>query len=62
MGVETAADLTNESWARIAKAKSRGLTHTLIMEAITSDKTWDEIKLKLCNANIHLYTLCFMDI
>ena len=36
------------------------------MEAINSEKTWDEIKdlhgLKLCNANIHMYTLCFMDI
>ena len=36
------------------------------MEAINSEKTLDEIKdllrLKLCNANIHTYTLCFMDI
>ena len=36
------------------------------MEAISSEKTWDEIKdllrLKLCNANIHTYTSCFMDI
>ena len=51
------------SWS---KAKSRGLTHTLIMEAINSEKSWDEIKdllrLKLCNANIHMYTLHFMEI
>ena len=64
--LETAADLTNESWAKLAKAKSRGLTHTLVMEAINSEKTWDEIKdllrLKLCNANIHTYTSCFMEI
>ena len=36
------------------------------MEAINCDKSLDEIKdllwLKLCNANIHTYTPCFMDI
>ena len=35
------------------------------MEAINSEKTWDEIKdllrFKLCNANIHTYTSHFMD-
>ena len=60
--IETAADLTNKSWAKLAKAKSRGLTHTLVTEAITSDKSWDEIKELLCNADIHTYTLCFMEI
>ena len=39
---------------------------TLVIEAISSEKTWDEIKdllrLKLCNASIHTYTLHFMDI
>ena len=64
--IETAADLTNESHAKLAKAKSRGLTHTLVMEAINCDKSWEEIKdllrLKLCNANIHTYTSHFMDI
>ena len=38
----------------------------LVMEAINSEKTWDDIKnflrLKLCNANIHTYTMHFMDI
>ena len=33
-GIETAADLTNESWAKLAKAKSRGLTCLLVTEAI----------------------------
>ena len=42
--IETAADLTSESRAKLAKAKSRGLTHTLVMEAIISEKTWDDIK------------------
>ena len=64
--LETAADLTSESWTKLAKAKSRGLTCTLVIEAINSAKPWDEIKdllrLKLCNVNIHTYTLSFMDI
>ena len=66
MDLETAADLTNESQAKLTKAKSRGPTHRLITKAINSEKTWDKIedllRLKLCNANIHMYTLCFMDI
>ena len=45
---------------------AKGLICRLGMEAINSEKTWDEIKdllrLKLCNANIHMYTSCFMDI
>ena len=66
MDIERAADLTTESQAKLAKAKSRGLTCTLVTEAINSGKSWEEIKdllwLKLCNANIHTYTLHFMDI
>ena len=30
MDIERAADLTSESQAKLAKAKSRGLTHTLV--------------------------------
>ena len=64
MDIETAADLTNESWAKLARAKSRGLT--LVTEAINSKKSWEEIKdllwFKLSNANIHTYTSHFMDI
>ena len=44
IGIETAADLTNESRAKLAKGKSRGLTHTLVTEDISVDKSWDEIK------------------
>ena len=59
-------ELSSESWAKLAKSKSRGLTHMLVMEAINSEKTWDEIedllRLILCNANIHTYTSCFMNI
>ena len=39
--IKTAADLINESRARLAKVKLRGLTCTLVTEAITSDKSWD---------------------
>ena len=60
------ADLTSESSAKLAKEKLRGLTCTLVTEAINSDKSWDEIKdllwLKLCNADIHTYTSNFMEI
>ena len=64
MDIETAADLTSESQAKLAKAKSRRLTLTLVTEAINSDMSWEEIKdllcLKLCNTDIHTYTLHFM--
>ena len=66
MDTETAADLTSKSRAKLTKAKSRGLMWTLVTEGITSNKSLDEIKdllwLKHCNANIHTYTSCFMEI
>ena len=43
-GIETAANLTSESRARLAKAKSWGLMHTLVTEAITLNKSWHKIK------------------
>ena len=42
--IETAADLTAESGTKLAQARSKGLTCTLIMETITSCKSWDDIK------------------
>ena len=36
--IETAADLTDESRTKWAQAKSKGLTHTLITEALTLGK------------------------
>ena len=42
--IETAEDLTSESRAKLIKAKSRGLMHTLVTESITLSKSWDEIK------------------
>ena len=65
MDIETAVHLTNKSQAKLIKAKSRGLAHALVTEAINSDKSWEEIKdllwLKLWNTNIHTYSLCFKD-
>ena len=55
--IETAADLSAESRAKLAQAKSKGLTYTLITEALTSGKCWNDIKeslhLKVCNCDIH---------
>ena len=65
MNIETTADLTNESQAKLVKTKSRGLIHTLVSEVINSEKSLEEIKglvrLILCNANIHTYASHFMD-
>ena len=64
--IETASELTGESRTELAQAKSRGLVKTLISEALTSQKTWEEIKDYLCfkisNADIHTSISCFMDI
>ena len=64
--IETAADLSAESRMKLAQAKSKGLTHTLITEALTLGKCWDDIKdilhLKLCNSDIHTLVSCFMEI
>ena len=63
---ETASELTGESRTKLAQAKSRGLVRTLISEALTSQKTWEEIKdslhLKISNADIHTSISHFMDI
>ena len=64
--IETTVDLSAESRTRLAKAKSKGLTCTLISEALTSGKCWDDIKdilcLMLCNTDIHTSVSHFMDI
>ena len=64
--IETAASLTDESRTKLAQAKSKGLTCTLITEALTSGKCWEEIKdllhLKICNLDIHSSVSYFMDI
>ena len=64
--IETASELTGESRTKLAQAKSRGLVRTLISEALTSQKIWEEIKdslhLKISNADIHISISHFMDI
>ena len=65
MDIETTA-LTDESRTKLAQAKSKGLTHTLITEALILGKCWEEIKdlchLKICNLDIHTSVSHFMDI
>ena len=64
--VETATDLTSESRTKLAQAKSKGLTHTLISEAQDLDNSWEEIKnllhLKICNLYIHTSVSSSMEI
>ena len=64
--IEAASELMGEDRTKLAQAKSRGLVRTLISEALTLHKTWEEIKdslyLKICNSDIHTSTSCFMDI
>ena len=66
MDIETAANLMDESRTKLAQAKSKGLTCTLITESLTSSKCWEEIKnllcLKICNSGIHTSVSHFMDI
>ena len=64
--IETASELTGERRTKLAQAKSKGLVRMLILEALTLQKTWEEIKdslcLKISNADIHTSISCFMDI
>ena len=63
---ETAGDLTSESRTKLAQAKSKDLTCTLISKAEDLDKSWEEIKdllcLKICNLDIHTSVSHFMEI
>ena len=63
--IETAANLSGESRTKLAQAKSKGLTHTLITEALTSGKCWDDITdllcLKICNCDIHTPVSCVIE-
>ena len=64
--IEMDSELTGESRTKLAQSKSRGLERTLISEALTSQKTWEEIKdslhLKISNADIQTSISHFMDI
>ena len=41
--IETTSDLTGESRTKLAQAKSKGLVRTLISEALTAQRIWEEI-------------------
>ena len=64
--IKMAADILKEKCAHLAEAKSHGLTHNLVCEALHAGKFLDDIRdilhLKFCNANIHTYVSCFMEI
>ena len=64
--IETVANLTLGSRTKLSQAKSKGLTCTLITEAITSGKSWDDIKdllwLKICNSDSCTSISHFMEI
>ena len=64
--IEIAADILGASHACLAEAKSHSLTGTLVFKALQAGQCWDDIKdmlhLKLCNANVHTYMSCFMEI
>ena len=66
MDLEAAKDISSASGTCLAEAKSKGLTCTLICEALQAGKCWDKLKgilwLKLCNKNFHTYTSRFMEI
>ena len=66
LDIETTADMSAASRTKLVQAKSRGLTHNLITEVLTSGKSWEDIKdllhLKVCNSNIHTSVSCFMEI
>ena len=66
MDIETVANVSAESRTKLAQAKSKGLTHTLITETLTSGECWDDIKdllcLKICNSDIHTSVSHFMEI
>ena len=57
---------TGESRTKIAQVKSKGLVRTLISEALTAQKNWEEIKdslkLKISKVDIHTSISHFMDI
>ena len=64
--IKMASELADESRTKIAQAKSKELVRTLTSEALTAQRTWEEIKdslqLKISNMDIHTLISHFMDI
>ena len=60
--IETASELMGKSRTKLAQAKWKGLIRILVLEALTLNKTWEDIKdslcLKICNSDIpHVHHL-----
>ena len=64
--IETTSELMGKSRTKLTQAKSKGLLRMLISEAITLNKTWEDIKdslhPKICNSDIHTSISHFMEI
>ena len=64
--IETTSELMGKSRTKLAQAKLKGLIRTLISEALTLNKTWEDIKdslhLKICHSDIHTSISHFMEI
>ena len=54
--IETAAELTDEGRTKLAEAKSKGLTCTLITEALTLGKCWGGNQRFTLLKNLHIWT------
>ena len=63
--IKTAFEILKVSCACLTKPKSHDLTHIFVCKALQAGKCWDGIRdilhLKLCNANIHVYTSYYME-
>ena len=66
MDIETTTDILTENCTHLDEAKSHGFTCMHNCETTQTRKCWDEMKgilrLKLCNATIHTYNSCFIEI
>ena len=55
-----------KSRTKLGQAEWKGLVRMLILEALTLNKTWEDIKdslcLKICNSDIHMSISHFMEI
>ena len=64
--IETTSEVMGKSRTKLAQAKSKGLLRMLISEALTLNKTWEDIKdslhLKFCNSDIHTSISHFKEI
>ena len=64
--IKTTSELMGKNRTKLAQVKLKGLIRTLISEALTLNKTWEDVKdslhLKICNSDIHTSISHFMEI